>query len=63
MYSEDVVENRSVRQKVKSQDSQSQIFFLKEKNIENIRLVLELKSGEMEFYLEVLTYFSYWLHI
>ena len=49
MYSEDVVENRSVRQKIISQDSESQIFFLKEKNIENIRLVLELKSGEMEF--------------
>ena len=49
MYSEDVVENRSVRQKIISQDSESQIFFLKEKNIENIRLVMELKSGEIEF--------------
>ena len=35
---EGVVENRNVRQSVKSQDFELQTFFLKGKNIENIAL-------------------------
>ena len=48
---EGVVENRNVRQSVKSQDFELQTFFLKGKNIENIA---ELESRERGFYIRAI---------